>query len=142
MGMCRQSSCNPACTNGNTCDPTTLKCVCGTNTGCSDPLYCCGAACVNRLTDARNCGQCANDVRPNLCCNGQSTPNDVFNCGACGTFCNASQFCCKPNGNFTCVDNDLNNCGACGNVCSTKTCCVCGRMGSCQVTCPVNICLP
>src|SRR5205823_1348112 len=98
MGMCQQTNCMPPCTNGNACNPGTLQCQCGAGAGCMDPLFCCDVACTNRLNDPQNCGQCKNDVRPNLCCNGQSTPISELNCGQCGKVCGPSQFCCQQNG--------------------------------------------
>jgi hypothetical protein len=148
MGMCKQTGCNPPCTNGNSCNPMTLRCECGSGSAaCADPQFCCSGACVNRLTDTHNCGQCGNDVKPNLCCNGQSTPNDEQNCGQCGKQCNADQFCCgsQNTAGRNCVNNDEQNCGGCGVTCPppsaplSKTCCTCGRMGVCQIAC-TNIC--
>jgi hypothetical protein len=144
MGMCHQTGCNPACTNGNTCDPTTLKCMCGIDTGCVDPLFCCGGVCVNKLTDPRNCGQCGSDVRPKLCCNGQATAHDENHCASCENVCTATELCCRQNGDWTCVASDEKNCGACGNICplTAPLCCGCGRMGTCQAVLCNMMCLP
>jgi hypothetical protein len=141
-GICQQTGCSPPCTNGNTCDANTVTCLCGGNAGCTDPNFCCGTSCVDKMNDPRNCGGCNNDVRPNLCCGGHATPNDELNCGMCGTACTAAQFCCRVNGNFTCVQNDAKNCGGCDTKCPPAdrplaiSCCACGRTGSCQITCP------
>jgi hypothetical protein len=121
-GNCMQSACNPSCTNGNVCNPQTLTCLCGTTT-CTGTNYCCNGRCVDRTSDPTNCGQCNNNVSPNLCCGSASTPHSPVNCQACGVGCMANELCCgsSVNGssiNWACIPNtDPNNCGACGNTC-------------------------
>jgi hypothetical protein len=151
QGSCVQTGCSPPCTNGNSCDPTTLQCVCsGSSNACSGNTTCCaGSGCFDLSSTQTNCGTCGNDVTPDFCCGGTRTPHGNNNCTGCGQACSFGSICCAdPNGKFGCVTNDVNNCGACGNTCPPRTnmlqimCCACGPQGMCSQLCPVGPCVP
>ncbi|MEI6223657.1 MAG: hypothetical protein WCS72_02815 [Deltaproteobacteria bacterium] len=87
-----------------------------------------------------NCGSCTN------------LQTDIFNCGACGTSCNAGSICvagactCTAPANRVCsgqcIDDqtDAANCGGCGNACGVGTCsagaCVCTPPNPPIMPCP------
>ncbi len=83
---------------------------------CAAPLFACGAACVDRQTDPRNCGACGNTCTAGgTCRNGSCLP-----CGGCA----AGNVCCGA----VCVNlqSDQNNCGLCGSVCAPGRPCLAG----------------
>jgi hypothetical protein len=85
-----------------------------------------------------------------LCCAGTCLPNNVSNCGSCGTSCAANESCCKPafspvgSTARICVDlkTSESNCGACGTRCA-PTCdfdgnSLTGGQICCNGTCVAN----
>jgi hypothetical protein len=136
--------------------------VCKKTCGATDK--CCAGACVNSGMDAKNCGACGkacsasemcmtgmcmstqppdagsmcDAMRPcaggELCCSGKCVPNDLMNCGKCGTVCTSMGFttpaCCTN----ACVDLAASsNCGKCGNVCPSLdggATCMCATTGT------------
>ena len=135
---------------------------------CAAPKLSCGAACIDPMTDATNCGACGKScptgqlcmagacacMTPNTMCGGNciDTSKDDQNCGACSMACPAGLNCvmgacaCPPKNPNKCGTDCTNflsdnmNCGACGTVCPAGQ--VCGMMG-CGTTCPMikpNLC--
>ena len=124
---CVQCVDNSACATGTIC--VSNKCVagCTTDANCGSGQACCGGACAQIRSDAKNCGACGNACASGVgCCNGNCTSiATVNNCGACGVTCNTAQSCCGG----TCAGlTTVQNCGACGTTCGAGQGC-CG--GSC-----------
>ena len=74
----------------------------------------CGTACVNLVTDSRNCGRCGTAC--------PTVANGAAVCiqGLCGFNCSLGWANCdqnRANGCETNVSADSRNCGACGRVC-------------------------
>jgi hypothetical protein len=111
----------------------------------------CGGTCVDKSTNASNCGACGN-VCPSaascvssacvcpgslVACSGACVDRtqDNNNCGVCGNVCPTGTSCsastCSCNASYehlcggTCVNlgADNNNCGVCGHVCPGGTAC-------------------
>ncbi|MGI9253283.1 MAG: hypothetical protein ACR2J8_06025, partial [Thermomicrobiales bacterium] len=125
---------------------------------CPSGLARCGNVCVDRSTDAKNCGSCGKTCGGSqicaagkcACAKAGTTPcgakcvnlqTSSANCGACGVTCAGELICvngscgCATPGNSkcgtTCVNTQTNenNCGACGNVCTGDLTCVNGACG-------------
>ncbi len=95
--------CGSACAAGQFCDygvcrPTP---TCGpANSGANCPLatggvgQCCGGQCVNRTTNAQNCGACGASCAPgDVCTQGNCTLPDAGYAGGCAGECPAGTFC-------------------------------------------------
>ena len=80
----------------------------------------CGTACVNLVTDSRNCGRCGT-VCPTVA-NGAA----VCIQGVCGFNCSPGWGNCdgnRANGCEVSLNTDSRNCGRCGTVCSAGATC-------------------
>jgi hypothetical protein len=107
-GNCQVTSCNPACTNGNTCDPSTGMCLCQGKLGCSGANTCCPTGCADLQIDPANCGACGRGlVNGEYCCAGTPTPPSSANCGSCGRKCGGLSQCCICGTNAMCVASGL-----------------------------------
>ncbi len=103
---------------------------------CAVGTACCNDACVDTLSDVRNCGGCGVTCRAaTRCAMGRCVADD--RCGG-GPACPAEQNCCGA----ACVDTrtDPSNCGACGRACAqapnSESACV---AGACQApTCAMG----
>jgi hypothetical protein len=77
--------------------------------GCPSGQIACGGACVDPVSDVRNCGGCGRACDP-----GQPCTRGECRC-ASNEQCRAGYICCRT----VCVDprSDPSNCGFCGNQC-------------------------
>jgi hypothetical protein len=122
MGHCVQTSCIPACSQGNTCVGTT--CQCNGSGACAAPKQCCTNGCADLSSNNGNCGSCQHACNPNETCVG----------GNClrpdGAMCTAQNQCL----NGHCVDGYC-----CGSACTAEcmACNVPGSLGACTPV-PVN----
>jgi len=138
--MCRRDPVTPSCPTGRT------------------P---CLGACVDLLTNTRNCGACgftcpsgytcaagrcaATCPTPRLQCGSDCVDPlaDASHCGACGRRCSAGQTCsagscrsvCATECSGACVDvgTNVNHCGGCNRVCSIPRATAACVGGACQV---------
>jgi hypothetical protein len=129
-GQCTQTSCIPACDNGNSCSGT--SCVCEKAAACVTPNTCCSGACVDLSSNHDNCMSCMHRCADNEQCVG----------GLCkkvlGVSCSLASECVS---NF-CVDGVC--CGsACTGACTS--CNLLGNAGRCSAvtsgTDPHHVCL-
>jgi hypothetical protein len=136
-GVCTPWTCTPGA--ASCADPTTRR-VCNpdgqasTSTACPATFGCaagvcdcvtvgttaCGGVCVNRMTDAANCGSCGRACATMETCLG----------GVCNPVCGAGQTLCPgaagaPGACRTLATDSL-HCGMCGNACTTGRTCVAG----------------
>jgi hypothetical protein len=134
------------------------------DTACGTTDKCCRGQCVDTSGDENHCGECGrvcatgemcmagicmsaepdagtmcDAMRPcaanELCCMGRCVPNNVMNCGTCGTVCGGEVPACCSN---ICADlsRDNSNCGSCGTVCRNPdggTACACATTGTAGV---------
>ncbi len=155
--VCSAGSCGPICPGGGAC----ANGLCAT--GCPTGTTACGggnssstAACVDTMTDSRNCGGCGVACADGEVCAGgtcQSTCGSnsyAFGCGGpqlsdggvdC-SYCNGTTAC----GN-ACValETDTSNCGECGHTCGAGQVCTngtCGPMCASGDVCANGVCLP
>ena len=132
-GRCVTTSCDPACTNQNTCDNRSGVSRCHGSGGCMDPQTCCAQGCTDTSQDANHCGNCntACDAT-SLCCASSCKPRNAAHCQACDQACAPSgtglgTFCCPSGNNWQCVPGSAANCGGCGKACTTgQVCCAAG----------------
>src|SRR5439155_7201739 len=117
MGMCQQTSCVPACTNGNTCAGTT--CVCGSSPACPPSQTCCGSACFDLTSDHDHCNSCGHACnQAEQCVGGVCKKNN-------GVSCNAPSECVSGHcADGVCCDSDC--LGAC------QYCAITGKKGTCS----------
>src|SRR5262249_13210060 len=104
---------------------------------CKGSSVCCGGACADITSDAKNCGACARDCNP-LAVDG-GVPGKGLQCmnGMCGCAdgrkaCTGLDTCAGDLDRcpLECVDTntDPTNCGSCGIACNGKAC----TQGSCK----------
>jgi hypothetical protein len=132
--FCVAGACQPdcrmspmACTNGQSCDQTSGRCVTMTAPTCSQPQVTCptpggsGTYCTDPNKDPMNCGACWR-----MCPGGT-----VCNNGVCGaqTCVAPATACAGPGGGVLCIDlsRDTSNCGACGQACAMNAICTNGQ---------------
>jgi hypothetical protein len=102
------TGCTKTCFNA-ACEESYIPCQ-----GCCPPGFTrCGAQCVNRINDPRNCGGCGNVCPSSICTNGSCAP-----CPAELTPCG---------GMWIDLNKNRLNCGSCGNTCTQ--CCYNGTCG-------------
>ena len=106
-----------------TCDES--GCAGGT---CVSPMTTCAGACVNVLTDQKNCGTCGNSCTAGMTCYSGACiapPTSACGNGICETAetCPTDK-CCY--GAWADTNYDLNNCGSCGNRCPQNEQCSAG----------------
>jgi hypothetical protein len=106
-GMCQQTTCIPACANGNTCVGTT--CMCGSMPQCSSSQTCCTGACYDLQTDHDHCNSCTHACAMREQCVGGVCKKEL------GVSCNAAGECVSGH----CSD------GVCCNVDCTAACTYC-----------------
>jgi len=129
---------------------------------CDEGFIDCGDACVDPLTDPKNCGSCGNDCNEGVCvegaCADECPPGtlecepgscsdisvDPVHCGSCTNACPPDQTClnasctCAGSAPDECPDGctnvltDPQNCGICGLICAPNESCV---NGSCAPQC-------
>lgn len=82
---------------------------------------CCGSACIDTTTDAKNCGGCGK-----ACPDGEPCSGGSCGCPPTGGACGSGQTCCGKSGCVN-LNNDIKNCGNCGKSCSAGEDCWNGR---------------
>jgi hypothetical protein len=135
--FCVGGACQPdcrsgpgVCSNGQSCDPATGRCVLTVPPVCSTPQVTCptpgggGTYCTDLSKDPMSCGACNRTCPSNTVCN-----NGVCGAQTCGV---PTTSCPAPGGGGSyCVDltRDAANCGACGHACVNNAICT---NGTCQ----------
>ena len=154
------NDCNLATDDGATCAGLAV-CAQGS---CACPAAAqCGNACVDKQTDAANCGACGNrcpsgvactagacacPVAGNVACDGActDTTSSAANCGGCGNACakgyacqGSSCLCLGTSCGGVCVDtqSDPQHCNDCSTACGSGQSCV---LGVCKCAAPAVLC--
>jgi hypothetical protein len=114
---------------------------------CPEGTTPCGRACADTASSIDHCGSCDNPcgnlqwciggmcldspcAMGDLFCDGGCVPQDVNNCGACGTICDTGFACCNRlfADGMICANlaSDPQYCGSCTNLCPAGENCVAG----------------
>lgn len=126
-------SCGRTCGSGTLCSTGSCTSV------CTPPTTFCSGACVSTLTDAANCGSCANG------CPMPTNARAICTSGRCSGSCNAGFADCNANMTDGCevsLSINASNCGGCGAMCTLPVggtaICVGGRCESSCLTGQLN----